>query len=131
MPYDSRLGAALSDSILALLPTNGLDGSIFVTKGYNMVFVYILSGSIAIASSLGQAQENRKFDPLWSECKRDSDCVLIEGLCSAFRGVNKIYEQNAKKYFHWANAAASCVQLDSQKVVKPKVTCLKETCETK
>ena len=95
-----------------------------------MKFVFILSGSIALVASAVKPQEARKFDPLWSKCKKDSDCVLIEGLCSGFRGVNKIYEKDAKKYFHWANAAASCAQLDSQKVVIPKVSCVKETCET-
>ena len=96
-----------------------------------MKFVSILLCSVALVASVGQAQETRKFDPLWSRCKKDADCVLVEGLCSGFRGVNKKYEQEAKNYFHWANAAASCAQVDSQKVVKPKVSCVKETCEAK
>jgi hypothetical protein len=61
-----------------------------------MKFVSILSSLIALVASVGQAQETRKFDPMWSKCRKDADCVLIEGLCSGFQGVNKKYEQEAK-----------------------------------
>lgn len=96
-----------------------------------MKFFSILSGSIALAASLGQAQETQKFDTLWSKCKKDADCVLVEGVCSGLRGVNKKYERESKSYFHWLNATTNCAVMGRQKVEKPNVTCVKETCEAK
>jgi hypothetical protein len=95
-----------------------------------MKFASIFFGYIALVAPVGQAQEFPKFDPLWSKCKKDSDCVHIRGTCED-QFVNKKSEQDAQTFHRWNRATVQCKHEYLEKAVKPKVSCVKETCVAK
>lgn len=66
-------------------------------------------------------------DRPWENCRQDSDCRVVEGVC-AQTAVNPAYLKQAKRFFQTAREHASC----QQNFWKPKQLvprCFQERCQ--
>ncbi len=106
-----------------------------------LVFVFVGSLLVSVLAESSFAKSNSKssaasavggkcvYNKKWTNCKVDSDCTVIPGVCGFWDGViNKKYSGQAKRYYACEGARAGCVQPDATNNPKPAIACLSGTC---
>lgn len=67
----------------------------------NFVWPFLLLCSLKSEAKMEQ-------DSKWFKCEKNTDCIVIQGICSNPTSINRKYEKEAKAYYHWRGTADSC-----------------------
>ena len=62
---------------------------------------------LCLAVAVGFSGTSR-FNPVWRQCKRDADCVIIQGACNEPQGVNRRSAQKASDFYSEIRPMTDC-----------------------
>lgn len=69
---------------------------------FNILTLVFLSAYTSISMA------NPKMDPKWFKCDKDTDCIIVSGICSIPTSLNLRHEKDAKSYYRWRGTTDSC-----------------------
>lgn len=90
---------------------------------HNTRFLLGLSLAVGVAFT-----GTSRFNPVWRQCKRDAECVIIQGACNEPQGVNRRSAQVASDFYSEIRPMTECKE--PIKEAPLEAVCRYKTCAT-